>query len=62
MITNQNILAIIRTFSNMQKKLMKHFPPSRQLPKLLLLNFLAKFLAEIKYLVKDLTFVRRKYL
>ena len=36
------------------KKFIKHFPPWRQLPKLLLLNFLAKFLTETKYLMKNL--------
>ena len=35
-------------------KFIKHFPPWRQLPKLLLLNFLAKFLTETKYLMKNL--------
>ena len=62
MIINQNILAIIQTFSNLQKKFMKNFTPKRQLPKLLMLNFLSKFLTERKYLMKNLTFVRRKYL
>ena len=62
MIINQNILAILKTFSNLQKVFMKQFAPRRQLPKLLLLNFLAKFLTERKYLMKNLTFVRRKYL
>ena len=36
------------------KKFIKHFPLWRQLPKLLLLNFLAKFLTETKYLMKNL--------
>ena len=44
------------------KKIMKHFTPMKQLPKRLLLNFLAKFLTERKYLMNNLTFVRRKYL
>ena len=60
MIMNQNILAILRTFSNLQKKIKRNFTPSRQLPKLLL-NFLAKFLAERKCLMNNSTFVRRKY-
>ena len=44
------------------KNFMKHFTPRRQLPNLLLLNFLAKFLPKRKCLIKNLTFVRRKYL
>ena len=43
MIINQNILAILRTFSNLQNNIMKYFTPQRQLLKLLRLNFLAKF-------------------
>ena len=39
-----------------------HFTPRRQLPKLLILNFLAKFLTEWKYIMNNLTFVRQKYL
>ena len=62
MIINQNILAILRTFSNLQKVFMENFTPGRQLLKLLLLNFLAKFLTESKYLMNNLIFVRRKYL
>ena len=52
MITNQNILATLRTFSNMQKKKKKKkiFTPARQFPKLLLLNLLVKFLTQKKYL------------
>ena len=61
MIIDQNILAILRTFSNMQKKIMKYSTPKRQLPKLLLLNFLLKLLTERKYLMNKITFVRRKY-
>ena len=44
MIINQEIPAILRTFSNMQKKKYKKLIPRRQLPKLLLL---AKFLSKI---------------
>ena len=63
MITNENILVAIRAFSNHQKKkIMKTFTPTRQFPKLLLLNSLAKFLIERKYLMLILTFVRQKYL
>ena len=61
MIINQNILAILRTFSKLKKINMKNVTPRRQLPKLLLLNFLAK-LSERKYLINNLTFVRQKYL
>ena len=50
MIINQNTLAVLRTFSNLQKDSTKHFTPRRQL---LLLNFLAKFLTERKYLVNS---------
>ena len=38
MIINQNILAILRIFLNLQKKFMRNFTPRRQLPKLLLLK------------------------
>ena len=50
---NQSILAALRTFSNLKKKKkkMKLSTPRRQLPKLQLLNFLAKFLTERKYLM-----------
>ena len=51
MIINQNILAMLRTFST----------PS-ELPQLLLLNLFAKFLTERKYLKNTLIFVRLKYL
>ena len=37
---------------------MKNFIPKRQPPKLLLLNLLAKFLIERKYLMSSFTFVR----
>ena len=39
----------------MQNDCMKIFIPKRKLPKLLLLNFLVKFLAERKYLKNNLT-------
>ena len=39
MTINQNILAILRTFSNLKNNFMKNFIPMRQLPKLLLLKF-----------------------
>ena len=60
MITNNNILAILRTFSNLQKNVMEHFTPRRQVPKLLLLIFLAKFLT--KKTMNNITLVMRKYL
>ena len=61
MIINQNILAILRTFLNLQKRLMKNYTPNK-LPQLLLLNFLSKFPTERKYLMNTLIFVRQKYL
>ena len=62
MVVNQNILAILRTFLNLQKNFMKNFTPRRQLRKLVLLNFLTKFITERKYLINNLAFVRQKYL
>ena len=60
MIINQINLAILRTFSNLhkkRKKIMKNFAlPRRQLPKLLLLNFLVKFLTVRKYLMNTVPF------
>ena len=61
MMINQNILAIIRAFLNMQKKFMKNSTPS-QLPHPVLLNFLAKFLTDRKYLTNILIIMRQKYL
>ena len=61
MIINQNILAILRTFLNMQKKNFKNSILSKLLP-LLLLNFFAKLLTKIKYLMNTLIFERQKYL
>ena len=60
MIINQNILAILWTFLNLQKKLWNSTPS--ELPQLLLLNLFAKFLTERKYLINTLIFVRLKYL
>ena len=57
-----------KTFSNPKdiiksaKNVTKKFKPRRQLPKLLLLNFLSKFLTERKYIINDLSFARQKYL
>ena len=61
MMINQNIQAILRAFLNLQKKFMKNSTPSK-LPQLLLLNFVAKFLTERKYLMNTLIFVRQKCL
>ena len=61
MIVNQNILAILRAFLILQKSFTKNSTPSKP-PQLLLLNFLAKFLTERKYLMNTLIFVRQKYL
>ena len=44
------------------KKNYEKFSPRRQLPKLLLLNFLAKLSTERKYLMNNLTLLRQKYL
>ena len=60
MIINQKILAILRAFLNLQKNFMKNYTPSK-LSQLLLMNFLAKFLTERKYLMNTLIFVRQKY-
>ena len=62
MIKNQNILATWRTFSNQKTYFMKDFTPTPQLPKLLLLHFLAKCLTLRKSLMKNLIFARKKYL
>ena len=43
-------------------KFLRHFTLRRQLPKLLVLNFLPKSLTERKYPMNNLTFVKRKYL
>ena len=60
-IINQYILAIVRTFLNLQNKFMKNSTPSK-LPQMSILNFLAKFLTERKYLINTLIFVKQKYL
>ena len=57
MIINQNILTMLRAFLNLKKDFMKNSTP-RKLPQLVLLNFLAKFLAERKYLMNNSTFVK----
>ena len=69
MVINQNILAILRTFANLKKIkikiiiiIMRNFTSTKQLPKLLLLNFLSKFLTKRKHLMNNLTFSRKKYL
>ena len=60
---NQNILAVLTTFSDLKKEIRKNFYTlRRQLTKLQLLSFLAKFLTERKYLMRTLTFARSKHL
>ena len=49
MIANQNILAILSMFQNLQNIFMKHITRRGQIPKLLPLNVLPKFLTEKKY-------------
>ena len=51
-----------KDISKPAKKIMKNFTPRIHFSKLLLMNFLAKFLTERKCLLNKLTFVRRKYL
>ena len=43
------------------KKIVKNFIPKTQVPKLPLLNLLAKFLTERKYLINNFAFARRKF-
>ena len=62
MIINQNTLSNFKDISKSAINFMKNFTPRRQLPKLLLLSFLAKFLTERKYIINDLSFVMQKYL
>ena len=66
MIMNQNILATLLTSSNLQKNFYeklytKQTLPLPKLPKLPLLNLLAKFLLERKYLMNNFTLVRLKF-
>ena len=61
MTINQNTLAVLRAFLNLQKNFMKNSTP-RKLLQLLLLNFLPTILTERKYLLNTLTFLRQKYL
>ena len=42
MIRNKKTLAILRTFLNLVKNFIKNFAATRQVPKVILLNFLAK--------------------
>ena len=46
MIRNQKTLAILWTFLNLVKNFIKNFTATRQVPKVLLLNFLAKYLTK----------------
>ena len=59
---NQNPLSNPNVIIKSGKNVIKHFTPTRQLPKLLLLNFLATFLTEKKYIINNLNFVRQNYL
>ena len=62
MIINENILETLLAFSNLKKKkIVKNFTEKRQLPKLPLLNFLAKFLIEKISLKNNFIFVRLKF-
>ena len=61
MIINQNTLSKPNNIIKSAKSFMKNFTPRRQLPELLLLNILAKFLTERKHIMNDLSFVRQKY-
>ena len=61
MIINQNVLAILGAFLNLQKKFMINSTPSKLL-QLLQLNFLEKILTERKNLMNTLIFVSQKYL
>ena len=62
MIINQNPLSNPKDIIKSARNFMKSFTPRKQLPRLLPLNFLAKFLTERKYIMNDLSFVRQKYL
>ena len=48
MIINQNILLVLRSFSNLKKKITRTFTLRRKPSKLLLLNVSAKFLKKKK--------------
>ena len=61
-ITNQNTLSNPKDIVKSEKNFMKNFTPRRQLTKLLLLNFLSKFLTKRKYIMNNLSFVKQKYL
>ena len=50
---------MLRSFLNLQKQIMKNPTPSK-LPQQLLVNLLAKFLTERKYLGNTLIFVTQK--
>ena len=60
MITNQNTLSNPKDIIKSANNFMKNFTPRRQLPKLVLLNFLAKFLTKRKYIRIDLSFFEAK--
>ena len=48
----QKLFAVLRKFLNLQENFVKNFALRRQLPKLLLVNFLEKFIIKKKYLIK----------
>ena len=52
MIINQNILAILRAFSNLKNYVIKNFTPSTQIPKAASAKFLSK-IPNIKKLSKE---------
>ena len=48
----QKLFAVLRKFLNLQENFVKNFALRRQLPKLLLVNFLEKFITKKKYLIE----------
>ena len=60
MIINQNILAILSTFLNLQKNYEKLY--TKQIFTAAITEFFCKILKERKHLMNTLIFVRRKYL
>ena len=61
MIIKQNALTNPKDIIKPTKSLMRSFTQRRQVPKLLLLNFLAKFLTEKKYIMNDLSLRGKKF-
>ena len=56
----QKLFAALRTFLNLQEHFVKNFALRRQLPKLLLVNFLEKFITKKKYLIKKFNLCAEK--